>query len=182
MEHFYQNIEGWFSYEYIYKDMIDQAEGENLFVEIGSYKGKSAAFMAVEIINSGKNIKFECIDPMILMGDYLNMPENEKMGYSAEEFHNRLLPVKDYYKLHQMTSVDASKLYADNSIDFIMIDGDHSYEGVYNDITNFLPKMRSGGLMTGDDAYSPQIIKAVQDAAKGLEVVSNGIHFFISIP
>lgn len=183
MEHFYQNIEGWFSYEYVYKDIVKQADDNSLFVEIGSYKGKSAAFMAVEIANSGKKIKFECIDPMQLMGAYLNMPQNEKDGYSSEEFHKRLESVKDYYKLHQMTSDEACKLYEDRSIDFLLIDGDHSYEGVKKDLMNFIPKMRSGGLIAGDDAYDPQIMKAVREVASHLNpICENGIHFFISIP
>lgn len=182
MEHFYQDIEGWFSYDYVYKDMVAQADDSSLFVEIGSYKGKSAAYMCVEIANSGKKIKFECIDPMELMGGYLDMPQNEKDGYSFEDFTQRLEPVKDYYKLIRMTSDDAVGLYEDGSIDFLLIDGDHSYEGVYKDIINYLPKMRSGGLIVGDDAYDERIIRALADAAGHLSPVNNGIHFFISIP
>jgi hypothetical protein len=182
MEHFYQNIPGWFSYEYVYKDMVEQADDDSLFVEIGSYKGKSAAYMTVEIANSGKNIKFECIDPMELMGHYLLIPQEEKDGYSAEDFHKRLESVKDYYQLNQMTSAKAVELYEDGSIDFLLIDGDHSYEGVKEDITLFLPKMRSGGLIVGDDAYTPEIQRALAEAAGHLDPVNNGIHFFISIP
>lgn len=182
MEHFYQNIEGWFSYEYIYKDVIDQAEDDSLFVEIGSYKGRSAAFMAVEIINSGKKIDFHCVDPMMLMSHYVEMPDNEKAGYGAEEFHRRLEPVKGHYTLHQMTSDDAVKLYEDGSIDFLMIDGDHSYEGVCKDIKNWLPKMRPGGLIAGDDVFLDEIRRAVLDTAGHLNPTINGIHFFIEIP
>ena len=182
MEHFYQDIPGWFSYEYVYKSMIEQADDDSLFVEIGSYKGKSTAFMCVEIANSGKKIRFECIDPMELMGGYLNMPQDEKDGYSFEEFTQRLESVKDYYKLNRMTSNDAAKLYEDGSIDFLLIDGDHSYQGVYDDIVNYLPKMRSGGLIVGDDAYDERIVRALADAAGHLSPVNNGIHFFISIP
>jgi predicted O-methyltransferase YrrM len=182
MEHFYQDIPGWFSYEYIYKDMVEQAEEDSLFVEIGSYKGKSSAFMAIEIANSGKKIKFDCIDPMELMGHYLTIPDDEKAGYGAAEFHERLASVKDYYNLVQMTSDEAVDQYEDGSIDFLLIDGDHSYEGVKKDIINYLPKMRSGGLIAGDDAYTPEIQKALQDAAGHLNPVNTGIHFFISIP
>jgi len=187
MEHFYQNIPGWFSYEYIYKDMIEQATDNSLFVEIGSYKGKSAAYMTVEIANSGKDIKFECIDPMELMGDYLLIPQAEKDGYSSDDFHKRLESVKEYYHLNQMTSSKAVELYKDSSIDFIMIDGDHRYQGVKEDVLNFLPKMRPGGLMTGDDAFVPEIIQAVKDAVaeygqEDLVPEFNGIHFFIKIP
>jgi hypothetical protein len=42
--------------------------------------------------------------------------------------------------------------------------------------------MRSGGLIVGDDAYDPEIIRALKDAASHLSPVTNGIHFFISIP
>jgi predicted O-methyltransferase YrrM len=185
MEHFYQDIEGWFSYDYIYKDIVEQADDDSLFVEIGSFKGRSTAFLAVEIANSGKKIKLECIDPMKLMGHYADSAvekPKEFEGYGEAEFHQRLEPVKDYYKLHAMTSDEAAALYEDGSIDFIMIDGDHSYEGVKKDLENFLPKMRSGGLVTGDDAFVPEIVQAVKDVAGHLDPQFNGIHFFISIP
>jgi predicted O-methyltransferase YrrM len=185
MEHFYETITGWFSYEYIYKDVVDQADDNSLFVEIGSFKGRSSAFMSVEIANSGKKIKFDCIDPMITLGHYAESAEEkpeEFAGYSADEFHERLKPVKDYYTLHQMTSEEAVKMYSDGSIDFLMIDGDHSYEGVKKDLQNYLPKMRPGGLIAGDDAFVPEIVQAVKDVAGHLNPEFNGIHFFISIP
>ena len=187
---FHDKIEGWFSYDYLYHSMVEQADEGSLFVEIGSFKGKSTAFMCVEIANSGKDIRFECIDPMELLGHYAESAKNEQeifADYSETRFHERLASVRDYYKLHKMTSDDAVKLYEDGSIDFIMIDGDHSYEGVKKDVLNFLPKMRSGGLMTGDDAFVPEIIQAVKDAiveSGRLELVPefNGVHFFVSIP
>lgn len=185
MEHFYESILGWFSYDYIYKDIVEQATGDCLFVEIGSFRGRSTAFLAVEIANSGKNIQLECIDPMKLLGHYadsaVEKPE-EFAGYSATEFHKRLASVNHIYKLHEMISDDTCALYEDGTIDFIMIDGDHSYEGVKKDLINFLPKMRSGGLVTGDDAYVPEIMKAVNEVAGHLSPVNNGIHFFINIP
>jgi predicted O-methyltransferase YrrM len=185
MEHFYQNIDGWFSYEYIYKDMVDQAEDGSLFVEIGSFKGRSTAFMAVEIANSGKNIRFDCIDPMKLTSHYIESARNnpaEFEGYGESNFHARLQPVKDYYNLIALPSDEAVELYEDGSIDFLLIDGDHSYEAVKRDIINWLPKMRSGGLIAGDDAYHEDIQRALHDAAGHLDPVINGIHFFITIP
>jgi len=182
MEHFYKDIPGWFSYEYVYKDIVEQAEDGSLFVEIGSYKGMSTAFMAVEIINSGKDIKFECIDPMELGIGSWSCNEDEQQGYSEKDFHQRLESVKDHYKLHKMTSNEAAELYDDGSIDFLMIDGDHGYEAVFQDITNYLPKMRSGGLIVGDDAYEDDIKRALNDAAGHLNPVNTGVHFFISIP
>lgn len=182
MEHFYQNIPGWFSYNYVYKDLVEQADDDSLFVEIGSYKGMSSAFMAVEIINSGKNIRFECIDPMQLdVGSWsCNLDEQDR--YSEKDFHARLESVKDHYKLHKMTSDDAVHLYEDGTIDFLMVDGDHSYEAVKKDILNFLPKMRSGGLIVLDDSYESGIQRAIAETVSNLDPVNNGIHCFISIP
>jgi hypothetical protein len=63
-----------------------------------------------------------------------------------------------------------------------MIDGDHSYEAVKKDIENYLPKMRSGGIIVGDDSYEADIQRALADAAGHLNPVNTGIHFFILIP
>lgn len=187
MEHFYQNIEGWFSYDYLYKDAVNRATDGALFVEIGSFKGRSTAFMCVEILNSGKKIKFDCIDPQKLLSHYLESAKDHPEvfeGYNSIEFHKRLEPVKGYYNLIEDTSDRAVSLYKDNSIDFLMIDGDHTYEAVKGDILRFLPKMKIGGVITGDDAFADDIHRAAQDAVKGTELevnVIDGIHFWIEI-
>ena len=66
MEHFYQNLSGenWFTYPNLYKEMVEKcsADSTSHFVEVGSWKGRSASFMGVEIINSNKIIKFDCVD------------------------------------------------------------------------------------------------------------------------
>ena len=64
MKHFYQNISGMFRPEQklCYKNQITQAKENSHFVELGIWKGRSASFMAVEIINSGKKIKYDVVD------------------------------------------------------------------------------------------------------------------------
>ena len=47
----------------LYALMVRNAPMQARFVEVGSWAGRSAAFMGVEILNSGKQIKFDCIDP-----------------------------------------------------------------------------------------------------------------------
>lgn len=187
MEHFYENIPGWFSYDYLYKDAVERAEDNALFVEIGSFKGRSSAYMCVEIANSGKKIQFDCVDPQKLLGHYAQSAEEQPdvfEGYNSESFHRRLEPAKGLYRLVEKTSVDAVSEYKDRSIDFLMIDGDHSYEAVKNDIVNFLPKMKVGGVIVGDDAFVPEIQQAAKDALAGTELEVNfihGIHFWIEI-
>jgi hypothetical protein len=157
MEHFYNSIEGWFSYDYIYKHIVETAEDGELFVEVGSFKGRSSAYMAVEIANSGKDILFDCVDTW-------QGSEEHQIGAGAEvkevvegtlykTFLKNMKPVHGYYRPIKMTSVEAAELYDDESIDFIMIDGAHEFDDVVADIRAFLPKMKNGGVMTGDDVW-----------------------------
>ena len=62
MEHFYKNIKGWFTFPNLYKQVVEKQQSEAHFVEVGSFLGKSTCCMAVESINSNKNIKFDCVD------------------------------------------------------------------------------------------------------------------------
>ena len=43
------------------------------------------------------------------------------------------------------------KSFADESLDFIYIDGDHSYKAVKADFEAWWPKIRPGGYVFGDD-------------------------------
>jgi predicted O-methyltransferase YrrM len=193
MEHFYNTIDGWFSYDYIYKHIVDTAEDGELFVEIGSFKGRSSAYMAVEIANSGKDIRFDCIDTW-------EGSEEHQLGASAEiqevvngtlykTFLTNMKPVHGYYRPIKMSSVDAAELYDDESIDFIMIDGAHDFNSVVTDIQAFLPKMKNGGVITGDDAWgdindpksiSAPALAADQELSKyGVKFI--GSHFYCVI-
>lgn len=60
MEHFYNNIQGWFDFENIYRKIVYNSPIDNIshFVEIGSWLGKSSSFMAVEILNSKKSVNY----------------------------------------------------------------------------------------------------------------------------
>ena len=60
VEHFEAKIAGWFTFPNFYRLLVEQAKENFHFVEVGTWKGKSAAFLAVEIINSGKTIHFDC--------------------------------------------------------------------------------------------------------------------------
>ena len=50
--------------------------------------------------------------------------------------------------------VDAATQFEDESIDFVYIDGDHSYDFVKNDIAAWYPKVKQGGILSGHD-YTP---------------------------
>ena len=57
-----------------------------------------------------------------------------------------------------------------DGLDFVYVDGDHSYDGVKRDMEAYWPKLRSGGVLCGHD-YNPRwesmkgIIRAVDEFA-----------------
>ena len=168
MEHFYQNIHGWPNeLPEVYAEMVSNAPTTGShFIEVGCFKGASSAAMCVEIINSGKNIKFDCID--IWGESHIELTEalgNVTWPDNAlyEEFINNMKPVEGYFTAIQMSSTDAANLYEDNSLDFVCIDAAHDYENVKNDILSWLPKIKSGGVLAGDDYNWPNVKKAVNE-------------------
>lgn len=167
MEHFWHEPhmgENWFTYPKLYREMVRLAPKESHFVEIGSWKGMSAAFMAVEIINSDKNIKFDCVD-IWADGGYLEDGTQDLFGVDLmNKFLENTKPVAHVINAIRSDSVEASKTYADQSLDFVFIDGDHSYEGCKRDIIAWLPKMKPNSIIAGHDyGWTPGIQKAVDD-------------------
>ena len=155
MDHFYENIKGWFDFQDVYTTMVNTASHGMHFVEVGAYYGKSAAYMAVEIINSGKKIRFDVVDT------WRGSPEHQKSAWdyqpdmvndtAFDTFRNNMSPAAGYYVPIKLSSVEASKLYLDKSLDFVYIDAAHEYESVKADISAWLPKLKSGAILGGHD-------------------------------
>lgn len=151
MDHFFENIgENWFTYSKLYAEMVYKFGNGSHFVEIGSWKGRSSSFMAVEIINSGFDIKFDCIDTWKGSTEHQNF-EIVKKNQLFDVFLKNIEPVKNIINPIRMESSQASKLYEDNSLDFVFIDAGHSYEEVALDILKWLPKVKMGGILGGHD-------------------------------
>jgi len=68
-------------------------------------------------------------------------------------------PLKDEmvqkpWVLMRMNTEEAHKFIADHSLGFVYIDAQHRYENVRDDIKNWLPKVKKGGVIAGHD-YNP---------------------------
>jgi hypothetical protein len=143
MEHFYQNLgEDYFTYPNLYKEMVDKSpiDATSHFVEVGCHKGRSASFMGVEIINSNKNIKFDCVDCWLRNEIY-------------NEFIDNIKPIKDIINVYKEYSINACKHYSNNSLDFVFIDALHDYNNVLVDITHWYPKVKENGIIAGHDFW-----------------------------
>jgi len=72
----------------------------------------------------------------------------------------------------RITSDEALNQIPDN-LDFIFIDGNHSYLAVQSDLKNYVQKIKSGGLLTGHDWTCTQNFGVVQAAGEYLNEYSN---------
>ena len=64
-------------------------------------------------------------------------------------------------------SLIAAAQVKDGSLDFVFIDGDHTYEACKRDIIAWLPKVKEGGWITGHDYHEfPGVKKAVDELLK----------------
>jgi predicted O-methyltransferase YrrM len=172
MKHFYENIHGWFTFPNLYQQIVNHYSESSHFVEIGVWKGKSAAFMAVEILNSGKQIKFDCIDTWEGSEEHLDpnsgfFEENlvNDKDWLFKHFLENIHPVENIVNPIRKPSLEAVNLYKDNSLDFVFIDAAHDYENVLKDIKAWFPKVKSHtGVISGHDySWGPEVKKAVHD-------------------
>jgi predicted O-methyltransferase YrrM len=60
-------------------------------------------------------------------------------------------------------TVPVAAQIADESLDFIFVDADHSYESVRDDLRAWMPKVKKGGWFIGHDINWPSVEKAVAE-------------------
>lgn len=172
MEHFDNKIQGWNTgIPPLYKQLVEHVGDGSHFVEVGTWKGKSASFMAVEIINSGKNIKFDCIDTWVGAGNETeyDIDEHVQNGTLYEHFIENMKPVEGYYTPIRLPSLEAVMMYEDESLDFVFIDAAHDYENVKLDITAWYPKVKKGGIFAGHDSYHAPVMQAVNECLTNVQ-------------
>ena len=93
----------------------------------------------------------------------------------------------DIEVLHQ-SSLDAHEAFEEESIDMVFIDSEHGYEQTLAEIELWLPKLKKGGIICGDD-YHPQfggLIDAVDELLPHAHIptirdCSDGISFWYAI-
>lgn len=112
-------------------------------VELGTHAGDS--YCAFTQAVKSLNIDCECHAVDHWQGD-------EQAGYYGPEILKALRKHHDprydqFSTLHEMDFAQARRLFEDESIDILHIDGSHGYEEVKADYESWWPKVRSGGIV-----------------------------------
>ncbi len=129
--------------EFLY-NIANQMES---IVEIGTFNGRSTH----ALISGSKVTKIYCVDPWQDQSEWLPKDTQSKAEYRYRGFLQMLKSMKaeDRVTVLRTTSVEASKLFEDKSIDMVFIDGLHELEAVQEDIECWLPKVNK--LISGHD-------------------------------
>jgi predicted O-methyltransferase YrrM len=137
--------------------------GDNLsIVEIGSYCGASGEIIASSFPNSILN----CVDPWEKYTEDnstwdLNKQELELQ--EAEKIFESVMSKYSNIRKNKMSSYQYSLSVPTKSIDFIYIDGNHQYSSIKEDLTNWFPKIKTGGIIAGHDFPHPPVQKALSE-------------------
>ncbi|HRZ15754.1 MAG TPA: class I SAM-dependent methyltransferase [Candidatus Omnitrophota bacterium] len=127
-------------------------------VEIGTHLGYNA--IATVLVNRPKIL--HCIDPW---SNYVDPDSLDVIGEAqylrAMHLINVVPFVRDHIQIWRMVSEHAVKSFADESVDFVYIDGDHSYHSTLQDIDIWFPKVKKGGIIGGHDFAIPTVQAAV---------------------
>lgn len=155
-------------------DLINYLPGKITMVEVGSYAGESALIF----LNNPRVERFYSVDPWMSGYDDSDPASTllEQLPIE-EEYDYRLSPhlASGRAVKYKMTSLEGATLFKEGSLDFVYIDGLHTYEGVKNDINAWLPKIKKGSHIAGHDYSNPDfpgVTKAV------LEKLGDPDHIF----
>jgi len=123
-----------------------------LFAELGFKSGAEIGVLkgqwSEKLCRNIPNLKMYCIDKWVCYLSYKDYEHNKLKKYGSIA-KNRL---KNYNcKIIEKWSMDAVKEFKDESLDFVFIDGNHSFQYVTNDIAEWSKKVHKGGIISGHD-------------------------------
>lgn len=163
----WKQIDGFFEYASFYQMCFNFLPSPSTLVEIGSWKGRSSCYMASLIKESGVESTFYCVDTWEGSEEHKSLIQElkDKGTTLFDEFlkNVKLCQLDDYIIAVKKDSVEAAKLFEDESIDFIHIDASHDYDNVMKDLKAWYPKVKKGALITGDDYGWDGVQRAVND-------------------
>lgn len=153
------NVQGWFDFAHIYRRMVDEVRDGGTIIELGVWKGKSLCYLADCARRSGKNIRIIGID---------SFKHDQWDGYSTIQRMDRekgelrsveqqcrdnlaRLGLLERVEIVKSDCIEAAKLFADGSVDFLFVDDNHESEHVKRELPAWLPKMRLPTWMAGHD-------------------------------
>lgn len=136
-------------------DLLASLPKGGVCAEIGTWRGNFAA----EILGIKQPERIYLVDPWRFMdrfpgrwyggADAKNQSDMDEIAAAVE----RRFSGDDRVLVRRMTSGEFFEAHQAERFDWVYIDGDHSEEAVYADLSAAWPLIRPGGILSGDDYY-----------------------------
>jgi hypothetical protein len=102
-----------------------------------------------------------------------------------DRFHPRI--ERGQVDVRRSRSVEAASAFADDALDWVYIDGDHTYEAVKADLEAYYRTVKPGGYLAGDDYglagwWGDGVTRAVDEFAANAQLTIIGTQFLLQKP
>lgn len=141
----------------VYDTMCEILPDHSKAAEIGSFKGGSSCIFTKGMERRGKTLDLSCHDlfePFDVKGEIHDIGSIFDKNTSAWGVHPT--KVKGDSKI-------THSVHEEETLDYVFVDGDHSYEGACSDIRNFVPKLKRDGWIIIQDSHG-DVMRAVEDS------------------
>ncbi len=191
-----EDLQGWAGTDPLLRRAVEIAR-PGLVIEVGTWKGQSAVFMAEHCRALGLDACILCIDTWLgslehLLDDRFRALLRVRRGRPTiyEQFlaNVRARGLEGYITPLPQTSRTAARLLRARGLlaDLIYIDASHEEQDVLEDLEAYWPLLRPGGLLVGDDhiAPFPGVIRACSAFARrhALEPRIDGVKYLFHKP
>ena len=135
-------------------DMMSRLPEDALIVEVGTFKGKATAVMALACLDTSRRIV--AVDPFVEYEHHSGNPASLALGLHQtwEGVYKDFLATFEEvpFVAHiRKTSERAAIEWDGGEIDFIWIDGSHKASMVKIDLELWVPFIKKGGIVSGHD-------------------------------
>ncbi len=153
--------------QYLHLRQLIEDRQHKRIAEVGVWKGH----FSIHILENCPQVeKVYSIDPYRQWPkkqyvDSRNNTSQKKFEHIHQRVQGTLSKFGDRSTLIRDTSLNAVKTIKDESLDLVWIDANHSYQCVKEDMHAWLPKVKHGGILSGDDygLQFPGTIEAVNE-------------------
>lgn len=165
-------IPGWNNGKAFYDMLIATLPPQSKVLEMGVFFGRGMIYLAEHSEFEVYAVDQFDLDVMCYRSDAIQT-NADMYGAVLKNVFDRNLQRR--ITLIALSSERASKLFADQSLDCVFIDGAHGYEDVIRDISYWRSKVKPGGFISGDDYAEPWgVIKAVDELFPERLLMENG--------
>jgi Methyltransferase domain len=154
----WNNIPGHSGFLPLYEEFVKNAEPGAVAVEVGVALGHSIAFLARRALDARKPIEIWGVDPW--SGVARNGEQQHFLGGKPcpgdftlflEMMRTHAREELESLRLLRVESQRAARVFPRASCDLVLIDAAHDFDSVDADIQAWLPAVKPGGILAGDD-------------------------------